>query len=63
MPALFLGGDRDGPTIWGRPAIDRFPDTLPHLHASIILSGCGHWTQQERPREVNEALLDFLAAL
>jgi pimeloyl-ACP methyl ester carboxylesterase len=63
VPALFLGGDRDGPTIWGRPAIERFPDSLPRLHASIILSGCGHWTQQERPREVNEALLDFLAAL
>ena len=63
VPALFIGGDRDGPTIWGRPAIDRFPESLPRLHASIILSGCGHWTQQERPREVNEALLDFLAAL
>ena len=22
--------------------------------------GCGHWTQQERPDEVNEALLEFL---
>ena len=29
----------------------------------MILEGCGHWTQQERPQEVNEALLDFLAAL
>lgn len=60
VPALFIGGDRDGPTIWGRPAIDRFPQTLPKLHRSIILEGCGHWTQQERPGEVNEALLDFL---
>ena len=29
----------------------------------MILAGCGHWTQQERPAEVNEALLDFLGAL
>jgi len=63
VPALFIGGDRDGPTIWGAPAIERFPITLPRLHRSIILPGCGHWTQQERPDEVNEALLDFLAAI
>ena len=62
VPALFVGGDRDGPTIWGRPSIERFPTTLPYLHNSIILPGCGHWTQQERPNEVNEALVDFLEA-
>ena len=63
VPALFVGGDRDGPTIWGMPSIERFATTLPKLHRSVILPGCGHWTQQERPAEVNEALLDFLAAL
>ena len=63
VPALFVGGDRDGPTIWGMPSIERFPETLPKLHASVILPGCGHWTQQERPAEVNEALLDFLSSL
>lgn len=63
VPALFVGGDRDGPTLWGQVSIDRFPDTLPRLHRSIILPGCGHWTQQERPAEVNAALLDFLGAL
>ncbi len=63
VPALFVGGDKDGPTIWGQTSIDRFAQTLPKLHRSIILSGCGHWTQQERPDEVNAALIDFLAAL
>jgi pimeloyl-ACP methyl ester carboxylesterase len=63
VPALFVGGDRDGPTIWGAPAIERFPVTLPKLHRSLILPGCGHWTQQERPAEVNEALLEFLRAI
>ena len=63
VPALFIGGDRDGPTLWGAPAIGRFPTTLPRLHRSIILEGCGHWTQQERPDEVNEALLEFLATV
>jgi pimeloyl-ACP methyl ester carboxylesterase len=63
VPALFIGGDRDGPTLWGRGAIERFPATLPKLHRSIILPGCGHWTQQERATEVNEALLDFLTTV
>ena len=60
MPALFIGGDRDGPTIWGSGAIAAFETTLPELRRSLILEGCGHWTQQEQPDAVNEALIDFL---
>ena len=62
VPSLFIGGDRDGPTMWGMPAIAAFEQTLPNLRESIILEGCGHWTQQERPDEVNAALIDFLGA-
>ena len=63
VPSLFIGGDRDGPTLWGAPAIAAFDRTLPGLRGSIILEGCGHWTQQERPAEVNAALVEFLAGL
>ena len=63
VPALFIGGDRDGPTLWGAPAIAKFAQTLPKLHRSVILPGCGHWTQQERPAEVNEALIEFFGTL
>jgi pimeloyl-ACP methyl ester carboxylesterase len=63
VPSLFIGGDRDGPTIWGTPAIAAFPRTLPQLRGSTILPGCGHWTQQERPDEVNSLLTDFLRSL
>ncbi|MCB9393428.1 MAG: alpha/beta hydrolase [Ilumatobacteraceae bacterium] len=63
VPSLFIGGDRDGPTVWGAGAIAAFGTTLPKLHRSIILEGCGHWTQQERPAEVNEALIDFLRSI
>ena len=28
--------------------------------ASLILEGAGHWVQQERPEEVNAALISFL---
>ncbi|MCH8920796.1 MAG: alpha/beta hydrolase [Chloroflexi bacterium] len=35
---------------------------LPRLRKEII-SDCGHWTQQEKPEEVNRLLLDFLSDL
>jgi pimeloyl-ACP methyl ester carboxylesterase len=60
VPALFIGGDRDGPTVWGAAAIQRFAKTLPRLWRSEILPGCGHWVQQERPEETNRLLVDFL---
>ena len=63
LPALFLGGSKDGPTIWGAPAIARFGETLPKLFRSHIIDGAGHWIQQERPEETNVHLLDFLRAL
>lgn len=63
VPSLFVGGSKDGPTLLGRRAIDRFPTTLPGLTRSVILDGCGHWTQQERPKEVNELLVAFLDGL
>jgi len=63
VPSLFIGGDKDGPTRWGRAAIDRFDHTLPKLTRSEILTDCGHWTQQERPDEVDELLLEFVAGL
>jgi pimeloyl-ACP methyl ester carboxylesterase len=28
-----------------------------------MIEGAGHWVQQERPEEVNAALLDFLTGL
>ena len=36
---------------------------LPKLHKAMLLPGCGHWTQQERPDAVNVAILDFLMSL
>ncbi len=63
VPALFIGGSRDGPTLWGQRAIAAFPTTLPRLRGSHILEGCGHWTQQERPDDVNRLLVEFLGSL
>ncbi len=63
QPSLFIGGDRDGPTIWGQNAIKRFPQSLPGLRGSHILERCGHWVQQEKPDDVNRLLVDWLRSL
>ncbi|MGW1073108.1 alpha/beta fold hydrolase [Streptomyces sp. NPDC002537] len=65
VPALYVVGERDMSRSF--PGMDRLPATLeriaPRLHRSLTLPGCGHWTQQERPEEVNSALVEFLGAL
>jgi pimeloyl-ACP methyl ester carboxylesterase len=63
VPSLFIGGEKDGPTVWGSRAIARFPDNLPDLRGSHILPGCGHWVQQERTDDVNRLLVDWLKSL
>ncbi|WP_194917078.1 alpha/beta fold hydrolase [Catenulispora rubra] len=63
-PALYIFGDRDTVTSLsgGAPGLmTKLPETLPRLHGVVKLKGCGHWTQQERPAEVNSALLGFFA--
>jgi pimeloyl-ACP methyl ester carboxylesterase len=39
------------------------PYFVPQLRATLMLPSCGHWTQQERPAEVNSAVIDFLQQL
>ena len=33
---------------------------VPNLRRTVLIEGSGHWTQQEKPAEVNAALLEFL---
>jgi pimeloyl-ACP methyl ester carboxylesterase len=37
--------------------------SVPQLRGTVLLPGCGHWTQQERPAEVNAAMIEFLQGL
>ncbi|MFC8517217.1 alpha/beta fold hydrolase [Streptomyces sp. NPDC057257] len=65
-PALYVYGDRDlVPAFPGTPElIEKLPELMPSLRRKPIrLAGCGHWTQQERPAEVNAALIGFLTEL
>jgi len=65
VPALYIAGDRDLVLAFRGmdkllPALAQF---IPSLQQTLILPGCGHWTQQERPSEVNAAMLGFLQTL
>jgi pimeloyl-ACP methyl ester carboxylesterase len=65
VPALYMAGDRDLVLAFRGmdqllPALKQF---VPNLRETIILPECGHWTQQERPKEVNAALIEFLRSL
>ncbi len=65
QPALFIGGARDL-VLKMAPGVDvvaLMKGMLPDLRGAHVLEGCGHWTQQERPAEVNALLLPWLAAL
>ncbi|MDA3039574.1 MAG: alpha/beta hydrolase [Actinomycetota bacterium] len=61
QPSLFIGGEKDGPTMWGSKPIAAFPRTMPNLTKSMIVPGCGHWVQQEAAQLVNQELVEFLA--
>lgn len=63
QPSVFIGGERDGPTKWGGKAIAAFETTMPGLHKSVIVPGCGHWVQQEAADVVNAELVEFLGTL
>ncbi|TDC55517.1 alpha/beta hydrolase [Actinomadura sp. KC345] len=62
-PALFIAGEHDIVSAGSRQVIDSMTDFVPNLRDTVWLSECGHWTQQERPAEVNEAMLAFLRGL
>jgi pimeloyl-ACP methyl ester carboxylesterase len=66
QPALFIGGERDLVlSMLGRNAnpLAFMQSQLPDLRGSDILPGCGHWTQQECPAEVNQRLVAWLKGL
>jgi pimeloyl-ACP methyl ester carboxylesterase len=65
VPALYMVGERD--LVMYFPGMDRLLPNLtkfvPNLRKTIVLPGCGHWTQQERPGDVNAAMIEFLRGL
>lgn len=65
VPALYVAGDQDL-VVHFRGMDQLLPNLkkfVPELRRTIMLPGCGHWTQQERPKEVNDAMIAFLNTL
>ncbi len=65
VPALYVAGDRDLVLAFpgAKDLVANLTRFVPALRQTIMLPGCGHWTQQERPEAVNAAMLEFLRSL
>ncbi len=64
QPTLFLWGDQD-PVLevaGMSKEVERMHQYVPNLQQKVI-AGAGHWVQQERPSEVNDAMIAFLSTL
>ena len=65
VPALYIAGDRD--LVLAFRGMDQIIANLskfvPQLRRTLLLPGCGHWTQQEKAHEVNQAVVDFVRRL
>ena len=62
QPALFMAGDRDV-VPFNDDAETAMRALVTDLRGAHVLPKVGHWTQQEAPAEVNEALSAFLKSL
>jgi pimeloyl-ACP methyl ester carboxylesterase len=62
VPSCFIAGRSD----WGiyqRPgALDRMSAVCTRFKGVHLVDGAGHWVQQERPREVESLVIEFLSA-
>ena len=59
QPALMITAELD---VVLRPEMAEGMTTwVPNLRKTVLIKGSGHWTQQEKPREVSAAILDFLS--
>lgn len=58
QPVLFVGGAEEASVRFG--SVEPMKAALPNLRKILLIPGCGHWVQQERPAELNNAIIDFL---
>jgi pimeloyl-ACP methyl ester carboxylesterase len=62
QPSLFIAGSKDSVItgLIGAKRVAELERVLPNLKQKLIIDGAGHWIQQERPDQVNAALIGFL---
>jgi pimeloyl-ACP methyl ester carboxylesterase len=63
QPAMFVAGEKDGVIMMAAHALAEMPNYVTDLRIRELIPGIGHWTQQEAPEAVNDAILRFLKGL
>jgi pimeloyl-ACP methyl ester carboxylesterase len=61
MPSLFIGGASDPVLVMSPPSV--MDGWLDDHRGTVVVDSAGHWVQQEKPAEVNAALVTFLEGL
>ena len=61
VPSLFIAGAHDPVLIMSPPAV--MDGWLSDHRGTVMVDDAGHWVQQEKPHEVNAALLSFLDSI
>jgi pimeloyl-ACP methyl ester carboxylesterase len=61
MPSLFIGGASDPVLLMSPPSV--MDGWLEDHRGTIVIEGAGHWELQEKPAEVNAAIIAFLEGL
>ena len=62
-PTVFAAGDRDIVMDMADDGYANLESHVANLYKKQLIPGAGHWIQQERPREINQLLLEFLRSL
>ncbi len=65
QPSIFIGGEHD-PVRWFLKDYDAFKNTgkyCTNFMGAFIIKNAGHWVQNEKPKEVNKIIGDFLKKL
>jgi pimeloyl-ACP methyl ester carboxylesterase len=61
QPSLFVGGAQDPVLLMSPPSVGHA--WLADHRGDVLVEGAGHWVQQEKPDEVNAALIEFVDAV
>jgi pimeloyl-ACP methyl ester carboxylesterase len=62
-PTVFAAGDRDLVMDMADEGYKNLENNVANLFRKHLIPGAGHWIQQERPKEINQLLIDFLRSL
>jgi pimeloyl-ACP methyl ester carboxylesterase len=61
VPAMFISGAKDWGTYQSPGALERMSEISTRHRGIHLVEGAGHWVQQEREKDVNALLAEFLA--